>query len=40
MGLTLFYELTWRDVMYALGQTLTPNSRDQVLGEGTACGKF
>ena len=26
-GLTLLYELTWRDVMYVLGQTLTPDSK-------------
>ena len=26
-GLTLPYELTWRDVMYVLGQTLTPDSK-------------
>ena len=35
MGLTLLYELTWRDVMYVLGQTLTPDSRTRVLGEDT-----
>ena len=32
-GLTLFYELTWRDVLYVLGQTLTPDSRSWVLGK-------
>ena len=26
-GLTLLYELTWRDVMYVLGQMLTPDSK-------------
>ena len=25
-GVTLLYDLTWRDVMYILGQMLTPNS--------------
>ena len=38
MGLTLLHELTWRDVMYVLGQTLTPDSRTQVLGEATTFG--
>ena len=33
MGLTLLYDFTWRDVMYVLGQTLTPDLRNQVLGE-------
>ena len=33
MGLTLLYELTWRDVIFVLGQTLTPDSRTQILGE-------
>ena len=37
-GLILLYELTWRDVMYVLGQTLTPDLRAQVLGEATAFG--
>ena len=34
-GLTLLYELTWRDVMYLLGQMLTPDLRTRVLGEAT-----
>ena len=38
MGLTLLYELTWRDVMYVLGEILTPDLRVQVLGEVTAFG--
>ena len=38
MGLTLLYELTWRDVVYVLGQTLTPDSRTRVLGEATTFG--
>ena len=38
LGLTLLYELTWRDVTYVLGLMLIPNSRDRVLGEGTAFG--
>ena len=24
-GVTLLYDLTWKDVMYVLGQTLTPD---------------
>ena len=38
MGLTLLYDLTWTDVTYVLGQTLTPHSRTQALGEATAFG--
>ena len=38
MGLTLLYELTWRDVMYVLGQMLTPDLRARVLGEATTFG--
>ena len=26
-GVTLLYDLTWKDVMYILGQTLTPESK-------------
>ena len=26
-GLTLLYEVTWRDVMHVLGQTLAPDSK-------------
>ena len=37
-GLTLLYELTWRDVMYVLGQMLTPDLRARVLGEATTFG--
>ena len=33
MELTLLYELTWGDVIFVLGHTLTPDSRTQVLGE-------
>ena len=29
-GVTLLYDLTWKDVMYILGQTLTPNSKSRV----------
>ena len=36
--LTLLYELTWRDVMYVLGQTLTPDSRALVLREAATFG--
>ena len=28
-GVTLLYDLTWKDVMYILGQTLTPESKTQ-----------
>ena len=38
MGLTLLYELTWRNVMYVLRQTLTSDSRARVLGEATTFG--
>ena len=38
MGLTLLYDLTWRDVMCVQGQTLTPDSKTQVLGEATSFG--
>jgi len=38
MGLSLIYELTWRDIMYVLGQTLTSDLRIQVLGEATTFG--
>ena len=37
-GLTLLYEVTWRDVMHVLGQTLTPDSKTWVLGESTTFG--
>ena len=38
-GLTLLYELTWRYVVYVLGQTLTPLTREiEFWGEGTAFG--
>ena len=36
--LTLLYELTWGDVMYVLGQTLTPDLRALVLREATTFG--
>lgn len=26
-AVTLLYDLTWKDVMYILGQTLTPDSK-------------
>ena len=32
-GVTLLYDLTWKDVMYILGQMLTPNSKTRVLGD-------
>ena len=34
----MLYDLTWKDVMYILGQTLTPNSKSQVLGKVVAYG--
>ena len=37
-GVTLFYDLTWNDVMYILGQTLTPESKTRVLGKAVAYG--
>ena len=37
-GVTLLYDLTWKDVMYILGQTLTPNSKSRVLGKVVAYG--
>ena len=30
--------MTWKDVMYILGQTLTPESKTQVLGKAVAYG--
>ena len=37
-GVTLLYDLTWKDVMYFFGQTLTPDSKTQVLGKAVAYG--
>ena len=37
-GVTLLYDLTWKDVMYILAQTLTPASKTRVLGEAVAYG--
>ena len=37
-GVTLLYDLTWKDVMYILGQTLTPESKTRVLGKVVAYG--
>ena len=37
-GVTLLYDLTWKDVMYILGQMLTPNSKSRVLGKAVAYG--
>ena len=34
-GLALLYELTWRDVMYVLGQTLIPDLKSWILREAT-----
>ena len=38
MGLTLLYELTWRDVMHVLGQTLTSDLKTGVWEEATTFG--
>ena len=35
-GVTLLYDLTWKDVMYILGQMLTPDSKTRVLGKAVA----
>ena len=37
-GVTLLYDLTWKDVVYILGQTLTPDSKSRVLGKAVAYG--
>ena len=37
-GVTLLYDLTWKDVMYILGEMLTPNSKTRVLGKAVAYG--
>ena len=37
-GVTLLYDLTWKDVMYILGQTLTSDSKIRVLGKVFAYG--
>ena len=37
-GVTLHYDLTWKDVMYILGQTLTPDSKARILGKAVAYG--
>ena len=37
-GVTLLYDLTWKDVMYVLGKTLTPESKTRVLGKVVAYG--
>ena len=37
-GVTLLYDLTWKDVMFILGQTLTPDSKSRVLGKAVAYG--
>ena len=34
----LLYNFTWKDVMYILGQTLTPSSKTRVLGKAVAYG--
>ena len=37
-GVTLLYDLTWKDGMYIFGQTLTPDSKTRVLGKAVAYG--
>ena len=37
-GVTLHYDLTWKDVMYILGQMLSPDSKSRVLGKVVAYG--
>ena len=37
-GVILLYDLTWKDVMYVFWQTLTPESKTQVLGKVVAYG--
>ena len=37
-GISLFYDLTWEDVMYILGQTQTADSKMWVLGKAVAYG--
>ena len=37
-GVTLLYDLTWKDVIFILGQTLTPNSKTRVFGKAVAYG--
>ena len=37
-GLISLCDLTWRDVIHVLGQTLTPDSRARDLGEATTFG--
>ena len=38
-GVTLFYDLTWKDMMYILGQKLTPDSKTRVLRKAFAYGR-
>ena len=37
-GTTLHYDLTWKDVMYILGQMLTTDSKTRILGKAVAYG--
>ena len=37
-GVTLLYDLTWKDVIYILGQTLTLESKTRVLQKAVAYG--
>ena len=37
-GVAVVYDLTWKDVMYILGQTLTPDSKSRVLGKAVPYG--
>ena len=38
MGLTVLYDLTWRDIICVLVQTLTPNSNIEFWGKAVAYG--
>ena len=35
-GVTLLCDLTWKNVIYILGQTMTPDSKSRVLGKAVA----
>ena len=37
-GVTLLYDITWKDMMYILGQMLTRDSKTRVLGKAVAYG--
>ena len=37
-GVTLLYDVTWKDMMYILGQMLTPSSKSRVWRNAVAYG--